>query len=110
VASHQSTRTCQLDSASDKPYRRDSITTFQASQSRHGPALAWVMEDWLTTNEAAAYLKVRPRTLSLWARQGKVPAHPLSGVHRRVWRFHRAELDAMLCVSSADSADRGQHE
>ena len=27
---------------------------------------------WLTAEEAAAYLKVKPRTLLLWVRQGKV--------------------------------------
>ena len=65
------------------------------------------MNDWLTLNEAASYLKINPRTLALWARQKKVPAHRLSGVHRCIWRFLRAELDAMLCVSSADSAEGG---
>lgn len=65
------------------------------------------MADWLTANEAAQYLKVHPRTLVLWARQGKVPAHKLSGVHRCVWRFLRNELDAMLGASSADSAEGG---
>jgi len=64
------------------------------------------MAEWLTISEAAAYLKVRPRTLALWARQGKVPAHRLSGVQRRVWRFLRSELDAMLTPSSAGSAER----
>jgi excisionase family DNA binding protein len=66
------------------------------------------MNGWLTANEAAAYLKVRPRTLLLWARQGKVPAHRLSGIQRRVWRFLRTELDAMLGLSSADSAEGRQ--
>jgi excisionase family DNA binding protein len=66
------------------------------------------MADWLTAREAAAYLKVQPRTLSLWARQKKVPAHRLSGVRRCVWRFLRAELDAMLGLSSADSAEGRQ--
>jgi excisionase family DNA binding protein len=64
------------------------------------------MNEWLTLNEAASYLKIQPRTLALWARQKKVPAHRLSGVQRLVWRFLRSELDAMLCGSSADSADR----
>ncbi len=31
--------------------------------------------DWLTVSEAAAYLKVKPRTLLLWVRQGKLPAY-----------------------------------
>jgi excisionase family DNA binding protein len=65
------------------------------------------MLEWLTLDEAASYLKVQPRTLALWARQRKVPAHRLSGVQRCVWRFLRSELDAMLCASSADSADKG---
>ena len=63
------------------------------------------MYEWLTLNEAAAYLKIAPRTLALWARQKKVPAHRLSGVQRCIWRFLRPELDAMLGLSSADSAD-----
>jgi excisionase family DNA binding protein len=64
--------------------------------------------EWLTATEAAEYLKIRPRTLLLWARQGKIPAHKLSGIHRCVWRFLRQELDGMLGMSSADSADRRQ--
>ena len=51
---------------------------------------------WLTGREAAAYLRVNHRTLLLWARQGKIPAHRLSGIRRCVWRFLRPELDAML--------------
>jgi excisionase family DNA binding protein len=62
--------------------------------------------EWLTLDEAASYLKIQPRTLALWARQKKVPAHRLSGVQRYIWRFLRHELDAMLGVSSADSAHR----
>ena len=41
--------------------------------------------EWLTSVEAAQYLKVKPRTLLLWARQQKIPAHRLSGVERCVW-------------------------
>jgi len=64
--------------------------------------------EWLTAQEAAEYLKIRPRTLLLWARQGKIPAHRLSGIQRRIYRFLRHELDLMLGVSSADSAERRQ--
>jgi excisionase family DNA binding protein len=63
------------------------------------------MYEWLTLQEAAAYLKVERRTLALWARQRRVPAHRLSGVQRCVWRFLRHELDGMLLASSAVSAD-----
>lgn len=64
--------------------------------------------EWLTAKEAAAYLKVKPRTLLLWARERKVPSHRLSGVERCVWRFLRTELDAMLVPSSAVPAERRQ--
>lgn len=56
--------------------------------------------DWLTAKEAAAYLKVKHRTVCQWAKEGKIPAHPLSGTLRRTWRFSRRELDAMLYKSA----------
>lgn len=52
--------------------------------------------DWLTASEAAAYLKVKPRSLLLWVRQGRIPAYALSGTRRRVWRFRQADLDNFL--------------
>jgi len=55
-----------------------------------------VTTPWLTTSEAAAYLRVRPRTLLQWVRQGKLRAHVLSGTKRRTWRFRQADLDAVL--------------
>ncbi len=51
---------------------------------------------WITSSEAAAYLKVKVRTLLLWVRQGRVPAFALSGTKRRVWRFRKQDLDAVL--------------
>ena len=67
-----------------------------------------VETEWLTANEAAQYLKVKPRTLLQWARERKIPAHRLSGVRRCVWRFRKHELDAILCSSSADPAEGRQ--
>jgi len=55
--------------------------------------------DWLTASEAAAYLKVKPRSLLLWVRQGKVKAYALSGTKRRIWRFRQADLDSALFAS-----------
>ena len=52
--------------------------------------------DWLTVAEAAAYLKVKPRSLLLWVRQGKIMGYALSGTKRRVWRFRAEDLDAAL--------------
>ncbi|MGA2203486.1 MAG: helix-turn-helix domain-containing protein [Terriglobales bacterium] len=51
---------------------------------------------WLTATEAATYLKIEPRTLLMWARQGKVRGYILSGTRRQTWRFLSADLDAML--------------
>ena len=57
---------------------------------------------WLTASEAANYLKVKPRTVLKWAKEGRIPAHRLSGATRITWRFLKAELDrAMLTPPSA---------
>jgi excisionase family DNA binding protein len=67
-----------------------------------------VQTEWLTTTEAAQHLKLKPRTLTQWAREGKVPAHKLCGVSRCTWRFLRSELDAMLTSASTGPADGRQ--
>ena len=64
----------------------------------------WITEpalttDWLTAREAARYLKVKVRTVLLWARQGKIKGHVLSGTKRHVWRFLQTDLDAALLES-----------
>lgn len=69
----------------------------------------YLATEWLTASEAAMHLKVRRRTLLQWVREGKIPAHRLSGVRRCVWRFLKPELDAILMPSSAGSAEGGQH-
>jgi len=56
--------------------------------------------EWLTVREAAAYLKVKPRTLLLWIRQQKVKAYVLSGIKRRVWRLRKENLDAVMLASA----------
>ena len=55
-----------------------------------------VATSWLTVAEAAGYLKVKPRTLLLWVRTGKIKAFALSGTKRRIWRFRCEDLDAAL--------------
>jgi excisionase family DNA binding protein len=62
--------------------------------------LSTQVNDWLTANEAAAYLRVKSRTLLLWVRQGKVKGFALSGTKRRVWRFRQIDLDALLLESA----------
>jgi len=63
---------------------------------------------WLTASEAAAYLNVKPATLLMWARQGKVRGYTLSGTHRHVWRFQAVDLDAMLSLPSIAPTEKIQ--
>jgi excisionase family DNA binding protein len=55
---------------------------------------------WLTAVEAAQYLRVEPRTLLLWARQGRVKGYVLSGTKRLTWRFRIEDLDATMSPPS----------
>jgi excisionase family DNA binding protein len=57
--------------------------------------------EWLTAREAAAYLRAKPRTVLLWARQGRIRGYRLSGTKRCVWRFRREDLDAALTAPHA---------
>ena len=56
--------------------------------------------EWLTAIEAARHLKIKSRTLLLWARQGKIKAFAPSGTKRRVWRFRKTDLDAAFLESA----------
>ena len=51
---------------------------------------------WLTANEAALYLKVKPRTILKWAKAGAIKGYRLSGTKRTVWRFLRKDLNEKL--------------
>ena len=63
---------------------------------------------WLTATEVSRYLKVKPRTVLKWAKEGRIPGHPLSGSKRITWRFLKTELDAMLALPSAAEHRRVQ--
>ena len=58
----------------------------------------------MNAKEAAAYLRIDPRTLLRWTREGKVRGFALSGTTRRVWRFRREDLDAKLCLPAVPQA------
>jgi excisionase family DNA binding protein len=57
--------------------------------------------EWLTATEAANHLRVKPRTILLWSRQGHIKGYRLSGTKRCVWRFKLEDLDAALTASRA---------
>ncbi len=63
-----------------------------------------VASEWMTTAEAAAYLKVKRRTLLKWVREGSVKARPLHGTLRHVWRFRRQDLDFPLGLKKPTSS------
>lgn len=65
------------------------------------PASPLLSTQWLTANEAAQYLRVEPRTVLAWVRQGKLKGYALSGCQRKTWRFLQSDLDAMLTGPSA---------
>ena len=58
---------------------------------------------WMTSAEAAEYLRLSPRTIIELARDRKIPGHILSGITRHTWRFRRDELDRFMMGESAVS-------
>jgi len=56
------------------------------------------MSEWLTTKEAAAYLKVTRRTLYRWMEEGRLPFFVMTSGRRRV---RKEDLDALLTPGEA---------
>jgi excisionase family DNA binding protein len=52
--------------------------------------------EWLTANEAAAYLKIAVRTLLKRTREGEIKGYALLGNKRRIWRYRKEDLDRYL--------------
>ncbi|MHB8613556.1 MAG: helix-turn-helix domain-containing protein [Candidatus Dormibacteraceae bacterium] len=50
--------------------------------------------EWLTVDEACAYLKVSRRSLYRWCDRGRLPYYELEGGGHR--RFNRQDLDRLL--------------
>ena len=56
-------------------------------------------DNYISIDEAAEYLGIKPGTIRDWIRKGKnIPAHKIG----KQWKFKRAELDDW--VSSGESA------
>ena len=51
-----------------------------------------LLEPIWSSDEAARYLRIHPRTLTRMARRGEVPSIQIG----RLWRFRRIDLDAWL--------------
>jgi len=50
----------------------------------------------MTPRGAAEYLGLDVKTITRWARQGYLPAHPLGEGKRKFWRFFEHELAEWL--------------
>jgi PTS system nitrogen regulatory IIA component len=50
------------------------------------------MENIMTLEEVAKYLKMKPQTIYLWAQKGNIPAIKLG----KEWRFRRDVIDEWL--------------
>ena len=55
---------------------------------------------WLTTPEAAAYLRITPKTLTNWIMAGRAPARYKIG---KCNYYLRADLDAFLIAGRIDA-------
>lgn len=55
-------------------------------------------DQFLTVQEAAAYLKTTPTTISKWCRSGLLPAIKLG----KVWRISRVELERRLASAARE--------
>jgi excisionase family DNA binding protein len=66
------------------------------------------MTEWLTPNEAAAYLKVNRRTLYGLMASGRLPYHQMRGSGRR--RIRREDLDALLVPGEPRKEEAGGDE
>ena len=58
-------------------------------------------EPILTSEQAAAFLQIHPKTLQRMARQGRVPGYRVGDL----WRFRASDLEAWL-ASTMVSSDR----
>jgi excisionase family DNA binding protein len=57
----------------------------------------------LTPIQAAEYLGLDVKTITRWARQGYLPAHPLGEGKRKFWRFLEGELSVWLAAKTNSS-------
>ena len=48
------------------------------------------MDEIMTVEEVAKYLKMKPQTIYTWAQKGKIPAAKIG----KEWRFRRDVIDA----------------
>jgi excisionase family DNA binding protein len=66
------------------------------------PLQSWAKQDcslverFVSAKEVAKYLSLSPRTVAKMAREGRLPAHRISGSDRKTWRFLISEVAAFI--------------
>lgn len=61
------------------------------------------MEPFVSANEVASFLGLSRRTVIKMAREGRIPAHPVSGSARRTWQFKLSEVEVSLASQSPET-------
>src|SRR5271169_3113639 len=85
-------------------------TRVDALQSRGlRPIAVHGIERFIDAGKAAEFVQLNRRTLLRLAREGSIPAHPLTGTKRRKWRFLISELDAWARAKVNSTSDRCQN-
>lgn len=69
---------------------QENSTTIKIAQS----------ETPLTPQGAASFLGLDPKTITRWARNSYLPAHPLGEGKRKFWRFFQSELSVWLAAKN----------
>ena len=67
------------------------------------------IEHFIDAGQAAEFVQLNRKTLLRFAREGSIPAHPLTGKKRRKWRFLISELDAWARAKVNSTSDRCQN-
>ena len=66
-------------------------------------------ERFIDAEKAAEFVQLNRKTLLRFAREGSIPAHPLTGKKRRKWRFLISELDAWARTKLNSTSDPCQN-
>jgi excisionase family DNA binding protein len=85
------------------PLSADPVATGQAS------AVVTAVDEWWDVEQAAAYLKLKPKTIREGAAKGTLPGHKYPfGSSRGRWRFKAVELDEWLTRKPHKQRQKGQ--
>ncbi len=68
------------------------MNALAATASTDVPARISELPDVLTAEEVADLLRVHPKTLLAWAKEGSIPARALRSGKRTTWRFMKDEI------------------